>query len=234
MTTKESGLFSVLLIAASILFLIVEHLTHIEFFLHVAAIPLEVLLAVFIVETLLRKREDNNKRKQLMYIKSLLFRSELRPLFIFNFKALKYPSVTMTQIKNASLDELKQMRQEAESIEYKSLKAMESVILEYTKQQHIWQQFMDWGISFHFDTLVEDMIYILHFIHDVKLYKEKNPKKLFMEEAEKKKSLKVKVERVLWDGIEKFLDYAIELKEKKPEMFDDLLSDFEMCSEIVS
>jgi hypothetical protein len=200
----------------------------------VAAIPLEVLLAVFIVETLLRKREDNNKRKQLMYIKSHLFRSELRPLFILNFKALKHPSLTMTQIKNASLDELKQMRKNAESIEYKSFEAMESVILEYTKQQQIWQQFMDWGISFHFDSIVEDMIYILHFIHDVKLYKEKNPDKLFIKEAERKKGLKIKVERVLWDGIEKFLDYAIELKEKKPEMFDDLLSDFEMCSEIVN
>jgi len=51
--------------AASILFLIVEHLTHMEFLLHLAAIPLEVLVAVFIVERFLEQKERQEKRRQL-------------------------------------------------------------------------------------------------------------------------------------------------------------------------
>ena len=90
-------------IAASALFLIVEHLTHVEFFLHLAAIPLEVLVAVFIVEKMLERRETKERRRQLMFIKSHMFRTDMRGLFIANFRGLKTPPVTMSQIRLASL-----------------------------------------------------------------------------------------------------------------------------------
>lgn len=41
-----------------------------------------------------------------------------------------------------------------------------------------------------------------------------------------------KVKKVLGSGIQKFLDYAIELKEKHPDMFDELISDYELLSKI--
>ena len=37
-----------------------------------------------------------------------------------------------------------------------------------------------------------------------------------------------KVWKILTDGIRLFLDYAIELKETRPEMFDEMMVDYEL------
>ena len=163
-----------------------------------------------------------------MYIKSCLFRSEMRDLFIANFNTLKSPSLTMAQIKDSTLDELKRMREDANTVEYKSLEKMEPIIMEYVNAQSVWQNFMDIAISYNFEEIFQDMIYILHFIHDVKAFKANNPDKLFIYEAAEKERLMTKVKTVLGDGIRKFLDYAIELKEKQPDMFYEIISDYEL------
>lgn len=232
MDKKISFLFTVILVSAAIIFLYVEKLTHEEFFLHLAAIPLEVLLAVFIVERLLERRSAREKRRQLMFIKSHLFRAEMRSLFLKNFNALKSPALTMSGIKKASLAELKRMREEAERIEYQSPAAMEPVIMEYVKARHVWQQFLNQAIHYNFEDIIVDMIYILNFIEDILLVKEIYPGVLFMEAAAQRDALMKKSQRVLEDGIRKFLDYAIELKEKRPEMFEDLLDDYVRCAEL--
>jgi len=231
---KKSSLFYayIILISASLLFMLLERLTHFEFFLHLAAIPLEVLVAVFIVEKFLEKRESQEKRRQLMFIKSYMFRSEMRSLFLANFEALKSPAITMSRIKNAALDELIQMRKDAETIEYKSLEAMEPVIIEYVMAQNVWKSFMERAITYNFEEIFHDMIYILHFINDISVFKENHPDKLFIHEAAKNELLMRKVRKVLGDGIKKFLDYAIELKQKHPEIFYDVLSDYELSFEI--
>jgi hypothetical protein len=59
-------------VAASALFLVVEHFTHIEFFLHVAAIPLEVLVAVFIVEKMLERREAERNERLMTKVRKVL------------------------------------------------------------------------------------------------------------------------------------------------------------------
>jgi len=216
------------LVAASGIILLFHHYLHYEFFLHLAAIPLDILIAVFIVEKYLEHHEQKEKRRQLMYIKSFMFRSDMRNLFITNFHALKNPSLTMTRIKAASLDELRAMRTAAEEIEYKSLETMEPVILEYVKAESVWHSFMERAITNNFEGIFFDMIFILHFIYDVKLFKENNPDKLFILEAEKRDPLMVKARKVLHDGIKAFLDYAIQLKEKQPAMFDEVMADYEM------
>jgi hypothetical protein len=215
-------------IAASALFLIVEHLTHVEFFLHLAAIPLEVLVAVFIVEKMLERRETKERRRQLMFIKSHMFRTDMRGLFVANFRGLKTPAITMSQIKEASLEELRTMRREAERIEYRSPEAVEGIIREYVKAQPVWTSFMERAITYNFENIFLDMIYILHFINDVKAFKERHPDELFIHEAEKNERLMTKVNKVLNDGVQKFLDYAIELKEKQPKVFVDLMTDYEI------
>jgi hypothetical protein len=215
-------------VAASALFLIVEHFTHIEFFLHVAAIPLEVLVAVFIVEKMLERRETKERRRQLMFIKSHMFRTDMRGLFIANFRGLKSPAITMSQIKAASLEELREMRRQAESIEYRSAEAMEEITKEYVKAQPVWTSFMERAITYNFENIFLDMIYILHFINDVKAFKERFPEQLFIHEAERNERLMSKVRKVLNDGIQKFLDYAVELKEKQPKVFIDLMADYEI------
>jgi hypothetical protein len=215
-------------IAASALFLVVEHLTHVEFFLHVAAIPLEVLVAVFIVEKMLERRETRERRRQLMFIKSHMFRTNMRSLFIANFRGLKSPAITMSRIKAASLEELREMRREAEAVEYRSAEAMEEIIKEYVRAQPAWTSFMERAITYNFENIFLDMIYILHFINDVKAFKERFPDQLFIREAERNERLMSKVSKVLSDGIQKFLDYAVELKEKQPKVFVDLMTDYEI------
>lgn len=219
-----------LFLSASALFLIIEYLTHIEFFLHLAAIPMEVLVAVFIVERFLARKEQQDRRRQFMFIKSYMFRSNMRSLFTSNFNALQRPAITFAKIRGASLEELRQWRREAETVEYKSPQAMESVIMEYVKSQPIWMSYMERAITYNFEEIFHDMIYILHFISDVQAYVAAYPHNLFIEEAMKDEGMMRKVRKVLGDGIKRFLDYAIELKEKQPTMFHDVLSDYELSS----
>lgn len=218
--------------ALSIFFLILEKLTHFEFLLHVAAIPLEILFGAFLVERYLSKKERKVKLQQLMHIKSYLFRSEMRNVFIANFDALVYPDISIANIKNSSLMEIRKMRNNIEKLKYRSLEEMELIILEYANAHNVFHFFMEWAIDNGFESIFQDMIYILHFIQDVRLYKKYNPDKLFIKEAGKKPQLMEKVNKVLKDGICKLLDYAIELKEKQPDVLDELLSDYLLSSRI--
>ena len=136
----------------------------------------------------------------------------------------------MSKIKNADLEELKEMRSDADHLEYFSLDAMELVIWEYVSAYHVFRDFMERTSNYGMNTLFQDMIYILHFIQDVKLFKQANPDKPFIYEAQKHPLLMEKVRKILGDGTQKFLDYMIELKEKKPELFYDLLTDYELSS----
>lgn len=233
MKTIKNVEIYIILTVTSIIFLLIEHFTHIEFMQHLAAIPLEVLVGVLVVEKFLEKREKKEKRRLLMFIKSYLFRSALLNLFVTNFNALKFPAITMSRIKNSPLEELKQIRRDADTIEYKSLEAMEPVIIEYVKTEQVWHDFKEHAITHNFEEIFNDMIYMLHFIYDVKLFKNNNPDKLFIYEAEKKASLMEKAKKILGDGIKKFLDYMIELKEKEPTMFYDLISGYELSSQIM-
>lgn len=221
-----------MLVSTSLVFLLIEYLTHLEFLFHLSAIPLEILAGVFIVGKFLERREKKEKRRQLLFIKSYLFRSEMLNLFLANFNALKFPALTMTRIKNATLDELKQMRKEADTIEYHSLEAMEPVIMEYVNAEQVWHSFKERAITYNFEDMFQDMIFILNFIYNVKLFKNNNPDKRFIFEAEKRAALMEKVKKMLGTGIHKFLDYAIELKESQPNMFYELISDYELSFQI--
>ena len=72
----------------------------------------------------------------------------------------------------------------------------------------------------------------MHFISDVKLFKEINPEKLFIHEAAKNEALMQKVLKIVGDGIRKYLEYAIELKEKQPELFDQVIADYELSTQM--
>lgn len=226
--SKNLGFILVLLVL-SLIFLYVEETTHIEFFLHLAAIPLEVLLAVFVVEKILEKREVRRKKKELMYLKSYLFRSGMRRLFIANFAALKSPPITIRGIMDGSLDELTDMRRRAESVSYECHEAMEEVVMEYVRAEPVWINFMNRAVHFGFDEIFQDMIEILHFIYDVKEFKENNKGKLFVKMACEQNELREKIHKIIGDGIRKFLDYAIELKRDEPEMFQEVMTVFDQA-----
>ena len=167
-----------------------------------------------------------------MHIKSCMFRLEMRDLYITNFMALKYPPLTMSKIKVAPLVEIRKMREDAKTIEYKSLEIMEPLIIEYVKAEPVWRNFMYLALDYGFEDIFQDMVYIIRFVSDVKRYKEHSPDKLFIHEAAKNELLMEKVMKVLGDGIRKFVEYAIELKEKQPELFCEIISDYELSIQI--
>ena len=224
--------FYVGLVGASAVFLVLENLTHWEFLFHVAAIPLEILFAVFIVERFLELREAKEKRRQLMFIKSHLFRSDMRPLFLADLAALKSPDITVEKVRRASLDELRELRRQAETVEFKSLEAMEPVIMEYVRAEPVWHGFKERAITYNFESIFQDMIGILHFTGDVKLFKENFPQRLFVHEAAKRPELLARARKILTDGIHSFLDYAVELKEKQPVMFEEMMADYELSTQL--
>jgi len=207
---------------------------HFEFLLHVAAIPLEILMGAIVVERFLARKAKEAKLYQLMYIKSYIFRTEMRNVFISNFEALAYPEISMIQMRKSSLEELKKMRKSVDKLRYRSLEELEPVIMEYVRANQAFRGFMEWALANEMENIFADMIYILHFIQDVKLFKEHNPDKLFVMEAEKQPQLKEKMDKVLKDGICKFLDYAIELKEKQSQVFEELLTDYHTSSAVMS
>jgi len=218
--------------ALSAFFLWLEHVTHIEFLLHLAAIPLEILVGAMLVERWLAREKKEGKRRQLMYLKSYLFRSEMRNVFISNFSALARPAISLEWIRNAALEELVRTRDGITTLEYQSPAAMEVVLGEYVHASRVFHTFMEWSVAHDFESIFHDMIYILHFIQDFELYKRQNPERLFMENALAHPRMRAKVEKILRDGIVKFLDYAIELRQKEPEVLEELLDDYLLSSKL--
>lgn len=212
--------------ALSALFLWLEHLTHFEFLLHLAAIPLEILLGAFLVERWLARKEREGKRRQLMYLKSYLFRSEMRQVFISNFGALAEPAISIAAIRSATLPELRRLHGCIGAVAYRTDEDMERVVLEYVRARHAFRVFMEWAATNDFESIFHDMLYILHFLQDVERFREGNPGKLFVMEARRHPRLWEKTETVLRDGVVKFLEYAIELREKEPEVLEELLEDY--------
>src|SRR5512139_1318664 len=176
-------LVAVGLLALSALFLWLEHVTHFEFLLHVAAIPLEILLGAFLVERWLARKEKDGKRRQLMYLKSYLFRAEMRQVFISNFNALASPTISLAGLRDDPLPELRWVRDHITEVVYRSDEEMERVVLEYVRARHAFQVFMEWAATNDFESIFQDMLYILHFIQDVERFREGSPGALFVTEA---------------------------------------------------
>lgn len=231
MQRKGYLLIYVILVAVSVLFLLIERLTGNEFMFHLAAIPLEVLIAVLIVERILDRREKRDQRIRLLSVSLTLFGSEMSGLFIASFQAIESPCLSFSRIKSASLDELKKMREDADTIEYESPELMEAVAMEYVKTRHIWQLFIDRALAYNIEEMYHNMISVLNFIKYVEEFKRDNPDKLFIREVMGNERLMAKVKEVLEFGVRKFLDYAIELKRKQPDVLDQLIHDLELSSQ---
>jgi len=217
----------VLLLLAGIFFTL-DYIFHHHFFLHLAAIPLEIILAVVLVEHFMSLKNEANRKHQLFLIKSYLFRSEMKNLFICNITSLQCPEITISGIRGMTLKELKDFRNNIGDLTYKSHLHLDKVIQEYVKARNVFQFFLNWAIEHKMDYIFKDMIYILHFIQDVILYNEQNPGKLFIQEVKTKSALIENASRVVREGVERFLDYIIELKQGNPTILDNLLSDYEI------
>ncbi len=219
--------FVVPLLVIFVFLLYLAEITHSELLSNLTTLPVEMIVGAILVEEYIARNEQQRRIRQLMFIKSFIFRTDLRDLYIANFAALEEPAITMSMIRRADLQRLRQMRKSAETIRYQSPEAIEGVILEYIHAYSVFYGFMEWAMANDFDRIFDEMIFVLHFIQDIKLFKERNPDQLFAQHAQADPQLMEKLMRLLGTGVEKFLDYAIELKIKQPTTFDDLLADYE-------
>lgn len=218
------------LLSTCALFIWLESITHIKFLLYVAAIPLEVLVGAVVVERWLAARERARHRRQFMYMKSYIFRSELRHVFIANFAGLTYPKVTLDWMRTAEPAELRALRDGITSLRHASLAVVDGILSEYVRSRRIFLTFLDWAANNDFEPIFHDMIFILNFIQDIEAFKQRNPGCLFAEEAARVPRLQAKVDKVLRDGVVKFLDYVIELREREPLVLDELLEDYALAA----
>jgi hypothetical protein len=163
----------------------------------------------------------------MVFVKSCMFRDQMRDLFITNIRNVEHPDLTLSKLRDSDLGELKQLRNETGSVRYKSIEKMESIIMEYVKAEPVWQRFLEIAINYNFEGIIRDMTAIQHFIQDVRLFKKSNPDKLYIHEAVANQQKMDRVNNILGDGIRKFLDYLIELKEKQPELFYTIIADYE-------
>ena len=111
-----------------------------------------------------------------MYLKSYLFRSEMRNVFISNFAGLARPAISLAWIRGADARGAGRARDGIAALEYRSDRDMELIIAEYVRARRVFQTFMEWAVANDFEAIFHDMIYILHFIQDVQLYQEQNPR----------------------------------------------------------
>lgn len=215
------------LLFISVALLLIEHyVLHYEFLLHMAAIPLEILLGAVLVDRFLYWHNRNRKKQQLMYIKSYFFRSGMRKVFLLNFRALKKPAISIEALNKASSDKLKEIRMQLDHFQYGESAEVEPVLDAYIEFSYVYKYFMEWAITNDFEEIFHDMIDLLHFLENVRLFKQRNPGELFSEEAGKTPGLAEKMHQILKDGISKFLDYIIELKDRNPEVFSELIKDY--------
>ncbi len=103
--------------------------------------------------------------------------------------------------------------------------------MEYVKPQRVWQMFMDRALEYDIEDGYRNMMTVLGFINHVEVFKRDNPDKLFIPEVMGNEQLMAKVKEVLGFAVRKFLDYAVELKRKQPDVLDQLISVLELYTQ---
>lgn len=232
MKRKYYILLSVILVSIAGIFLYMESVTHNEFLLHLAAIPIEILVAAIIVERLLSLTDRNKKRRRLTDMLFVQYGMEMSSLLAASFEAVESHSLSMSQIESASIQELKKLRDDAATIKYKSIELIEVAVEEYVKSQHIWKTYLDRAIEYDLEEAYQNMMHVLYFIDYVELFKKNNPDRLLIDEIRDNKLVREKAEELLGFGIRRFLDVAIELRKKKRDAFNQFISNLEQATRL--
>ncbi|MBE9478066.1 MAG: hypothetical protein IMY81_02350 [Chloroflexi bacterium] len=197
---------------------------------HLAAIPIEILAAVMIIEQLWALGDRSKKQRRLSYMLWVRYNLEMGSLLAASFKAVESPSLSMSRIKSASIKELKKLRDDAGTIRYKSIELVEAAAKEYVKTQHIWKAYLDRAVEYDLEKVYQNMMYVLYFIDYIEVFKKNNPDRLFVDEIRDNKGVLVKAEEILGSGIRIFLDMAIELRKKKTDAFYRFISNLEQAA----
>jgi hypothetical protein len=224
--------YYVALITASAILLVIYEVTHIEFLLHLAAIPWEILIAVFIVDMLMRKRENLEKRRRTISVAITLFGLEMGRFYDSCFRAIRSPLMTLSSIANSSVEELKQIRVASNTIDYSSPEDMELAIKECVNIEHVWRSLLESAVSYDIEEMYLNTLQTLNFVHDVKAFRESHPSEPFIRLAEQDERTMKRIKEVIRLTVQKFLDYAIELKQNHPELLAQFLSELDTSTQI--
>ncbi|MCK5189035.1 MAG: hypothetical protein KAR12_03160, partial [Methylococcales bacterium] len=101
-------------------------------------------------------------------------------ILIANFAGLGQPVLTLEDMRILSVKELRALLPDLKNSHYSSLDAMEKVVDEYVFAYQTFYNLMEWALSNDFEDIFHDMIYVLHFIHDVESFRAHNPGKSFI------------------------------------------------------
>jgi len=224
--------YYVVLITASAILLVIYEISHIDFMLHLAAIPFEIIIGVFIVDMLLRKREIVAKRKRTIAVAITMFGSEMGRFDDACFQAIRSPLITLSTIANSSIKDLKQIRIASDTIEYGSPEEMELAVKECVNIEHVWRSLLESAVAFDIEETYLNTLHILNFVHDVKVFKESHPNEPFIHFAQQDEQVLKGVKEVISFTVQRFLDYAIELKENHPDMLHQFLSELDTSTRI--
>ncbi|MFS8086032.1 MAG: hypothetical protein ACMG6H_10410, partial [Acidobacteriota bacterium] len=104
----------------------------------------------------------------------------------------------------------------------------------YVRARQVFLTFLEWAATHDFEPIFHDMLFILHLIEDVESFRRQNPEGHFSDEAARIPRLQRKVAKLLRDGVVKFLDYAIELREHEPLVLDELLEDYLQAARVAA
>lgn len=232
MLNKDFLPYYVVLITASAILLVIYEISHIDFMLHLAAIPFEIIIGVFIVDMLLRKREIVAKRRRTIAVAITMFGSEMGRFDDACFRAIRSPLITLSTIEHSSIKELKQIRIASDTIEYGSPEEMELAVKECVNIEHVWRSLLESAVAFDIEETYLNTLHILNFVHDVKVFKESHPDEPFIHFAQQDEQILKGVKEVISFTVQKFLDYAIELKENHPDMLHQFLSELDTSTRI--
>ena len=219
-------ILSTVLLLTSAIVLYIHHLTHQEFLLHVAAIPLEILVGALLVDAYLARRERSQKMLQLSYIKGFLFRTEMKNIFVRNLRALENRELTLDSLRKSDRDKLIEIRANLGELTYRADADKDLIIDQYVRANGVFRYFMEWSIHNEADAVFHNMLFLLHFIQDVIVFRELYPGQSLMSEEGVKHDFAGRVEKVLHDNVTSFLDYAIELRRDRPQEFEHLMDDY--------
>lgn len=211
--------YYIALVAAAIIFLIVFAVTEIDFMMHLAAIPLEILLATFVVDQVLRLQERQTRRRRLLGEAAGVFHSQIQAVIAAGIRAAHPPDATLPKLESLGAEELRQLRASATTVTYLSAEEMEAAIDELVDAEPTWESMLAQAIEYDVDETYVSMMRVLDFVRHVKAFRQSHPHQSFAEFALSDDAAMERVRRVSKLAAHRYLDLLIDFRQHDPDMF---------------
>lgn len=159
------------LVVSALLLLVLEAYTDIVFLLYLAAIPLEVLLAILILERYLKNLEHTKVNQQWVMFKSYIFRVSLKQLYINVIDTYSATGITVESCFDPDDKKLEEIDRKF-SVENIDMSRITPVLSEYIRTEETFVFFLRWAFENGFEEIFNEIGMMLHFIQDLKNFQE--------------------------------------------------------------